>query len=74
MIEDKSLKALKEYFKDVNPLIFLRSTERAKTETELFDILHGIPKEYPIVWDENERSWVTSKSLYLEDNFEEEEK
>lgn len=55
--------ALRQRYSGVYPLIFLRSVERASTPGEAFDILESIPQEYPIVWDDNIRRWVTTKDM-----------
>jgi hypothetical protein len=55
--DDESLTPLRKRYAHVHPLIFLRSSERAKDLHELFEILEGIPK-MPVVWDESVRSWV----------------
>lgn len=48
----------------VHPLIFQRSLERAKSGGDLFDILSTIPQEYPIVWSEDERKWLTTTDIF----------
>ena len=70
-MDKKVLKGLKRRYKDVHPLIFQRSIDHAKNEGELFDILENLPKEYPIVWNEKERNWVTTDDLLLTANFKE---
>ena len=66
---DDLIKALKEKFKHIHPLIFHRSLERAKTNGELFDILDTFPDEYPAVWNEDLKKWVTTKDLFQAKNF-----
>ena len=39
-------------FSMIHPLILARSTEKAKSDGELFDILSTIPNKYPIYWSE----------------------
>jgi len=56
-------KALQERYEHIHPLLFLRSLERAKTNGELFDLLHGMPDEYPIMWDEESRAWHVTDLL-----------
>ena len=60
---DEVQKALKERYPDVHPVMFFRSAERSKTNGGLFDILETMPKEYPIVWNENELKWETTDLL-----------
>ena len=58
MLDQKIVEKLRERYKDIHPLIFHRSLEHAKTEVELFDILESMPKNYPIVWSEDNFCWV----------------
>lgn len=60
---DDTQAALKARHPDLHPLIFQRSLDKAKTNGELFDILDGLPKEYPIIWDENDRCWKHTTDL-----------
>lgn len=55
--------ALKERYSSLHPLLFQRSLEKAKTDVELFDILEGIPKGYPLVWDEDNHCWKQTDDL-----------
>jgi hypothetical protein len=55
--------AMKERYAHIHPLIFQRSLERSRNNSELFDILETIPDEFPIVWDDEKRSWVTTEDL-----------
>lgn len=55
--------ALKKKFPHVHPLLFKRCVEKTKTNGELFDMLSSIPNEYPIVWDEESRSWIITNDL-----------
>ena len=64
MIPDNLLKILKEKYTTVHPLIFYRSKDRVKTAGELFDILDTMPTEFPIVWNEENKRWVTTKDLF----------
>lgn len=72
MIDEKTVKGLKEKFSNVHPMIFLRSLERSKTGGELFDILSKIPKNYPIIWCEEEKLWKHTKDIFQAKNFKEE--
>lgn len=56
-------KALRERYEHVHPLLFLRCLEKAKTDGELFDLLHGMPDEFPLVWDEDNRRWNATDDL-----------
>lgn len=55
--------ALKERHASLHPLLFQRSLEKARTDVELFDILEGIPKDYPLVWDEENHCWKKTEDL-----------
>lgn len=55
--------ALRKKYSDVHPLIFQKMLEKSKTNGELFDMLESLPKSYPIVWDENEKNWVSTSVL-----------
>lgn len=69
MISEEVIAGLKKQFPDIHPLIFHRSVEHSKTSGELFDILYSIPAEYPIVWSEEDKKWVTTKDLFQAKNF-----
>ena len=69
MLDSEVVNKLKERYQGLHPLIFHRSTERAKTLGELFDILEGIPKSYPIVWCDKSNKWVKEYDLFLTDAF-----
>jgi len=64
MITQEMIDILKTKYYFINPLIFVRSKERAKTAGELFDILDTIPTEFPIIWSEENKRWVTTKDLF----------
>lgn len=63
MISADLIAKLKTKYKDIHPLVFQRSLEKAKTGGELFDILSTIPKKTPIIWNDEEKRWVTTKDL-----------
>lgn len=65
MIEEKLVENLRKKFEHVHPLIFHRSRERATSAGDLFDILDTLPKEFPIVWDEEERRWMHTEDIFL---------
>jgi hypothetical protein len=58
-----ALEKLKVRYAGLYPLIFHRSIEHARNETELFDILDSFPSEFPVAWDEKERKWKTQPDL-----------
>jgi|LauGreDrversion4_2_1035121.scaffolds.fasta_scaffold1770569_1 hypothetical protein len=69
MLDDKIVQKLKERYSFLHPLILHRSFERAKSNSELFDILDTVPKQYPVVWCEKENRWLTVENLYLNQEF-----
>ncbi len=60
---DEVQRALQERYTQFHPLLFHRSKEKARSNGELFDILESVPEEYPIVWDESQRAWVSTDLL-----------
>lgn len=70
MLSDSIVHKLRERYKKVHPLIFQRSLDRAKDDSDLFDILDTIPSEYPIVWNNQERRWVTSDDIFQKEELE----
>lgn len=69
MISKEMTDVLRVKYSSVNALMFHRSKERAKTAGELFDILDTIPEEFPIVWSEEDKRWVTTKDLFQAKTF-----
>lgn len=69
MIPEKVIDGLKEKFSSVHPLIFYRSKERSKSGGELFDILDSLPKDYPIIWNDETKKWETTKDLFQSKHF-----
>jgi len=69
MIPQEVVDGLKKRFLDIHPLIFHRSLERTKTAGELFDVLSSLPTEYPIIWDEENKKWVSTKDLFQAKTF-----
>lgn len=60
---DKVQQALRDRYAHLPPLVFVRSMEKAATNGQLFDLLHGFPPQYPAVWDEGEKRWVHTPDL-----------
>lgn len=60
---DEVQKGLRKRHPDMHPLLFQRSLEKARSNGELFDILEGVPAEFPLVWDEEARVWRTTDNL-----------
>ena len=67
MLDANIIEKLRERYPDLHPLLFYRSLERAKSNSDLFDILDTIPKKYPIVWCESTNRWIVESDLYLSD-------
>lgn len=63
MIPEELIAALKTKYV-IHPLLFHRSKEKAKTAGELFDMLDTMPKIFPIIWDEENKKWITTKDLF----------
>lgn len=66
---NKVQKALQARFDKIHPLIFARSMQKAKSDGELFDILSTIPTNYPIVWNQDKKSWVRTEDLLQSKKF-----
>lgn len=56
----------KKRYPNLHPLVFHRSVERANSLIELFDVLENIPSKFPIVWDEEKRSWIKETDVMLQ--------
>lgn len=69
MIDQVVIKKLKDRYKDIHPLIFQRSVEKARTAGELFDILDSFKHKYPMVWNDQTRRWGTTNDLIQKDKF-----
>lgn len=65
------IEKLKNRYSNIHPLIFQRSVERTNNFSELFDILESFPHKYPVVWDSDNRRWITTKDLSQLSKFEE---
>ena len=57
-MKQKIVDKLRERYSEIHPLVFQRSLEYAKDETELFDILDTIPKSGIFKWDLAIKRWV----------------
>lgn len=62
-LDEEFISSLQQRYKDLSPLVFQRSVERAKTKVELFEILEDIP-DFPFSWSEKKRKWVREKDLF----------
>lgn len=59
MISEDLLDSFRNKYKNVHPLVFHRSVEKAKDANNLFDILEDIP-ETPFFWDDGIKKWVNN--------------
>jgi hypothetical protein len=59
MIEEIAAQKLRGRYAHVNPVLFKKSCDYAKSLGDLFDILEGLPQVYPITWNDSKRQWVT---------------
>ncbi len=62
MLRVDVVEGLRSHF-NVHPLLFHRSLEKATSQGDLFDILDTIPKECPMIWDDEQHRWVPSDLL-----------
>lgn len=69
MLDQTVVQKLRERYAQLNPLLFYRSCERAKTNGDLFDILETIPKGFPLIWCEADHCWKKTKDLYVTGDF-----
>jgi hypothetical protein len=63
VLTETIIEALRKRYANVPPLVFQRSVDRARNDTELFDILEGVPSGYPLVWCDGDRSWITARAI-----------
>ena len=68
-MNEQIVNALKKRYHNLYPLVFQRSLDHAKSDTDLFDILDTFPKKFPVTWDNKQHRWVQVKDLFLSDNF-----
>ena len=54
---------LRQRYKTMHPLMFLRSVEHAETPGDAFDILETMPDKYPIIWMEEQHRWIGTDNL-----------
>ena len=69
MIDPEVIIGLKERYSYLHPLLIHRSIERAKSAVDLFDILESVPKDVPLIWDEDTRRWVKTVDLFQSNDF-----
>ena len=69
LIDTDVLNGLRERYSHIHPLIFHRSSERATSAGDLFDILDDFPDTYPVMWSEEQHSWVATDDLTQQKNF-----
>lgn len=69
MLDKTIIEGLKKTYSHLHPLLFHRSTEKAKSNGELFDIVDTVPTKYPLTWNEKEGRWSTMEDPYLVNEF-----
>ena len=69
MLDGGTVQKLKARYSYLHPMLFQRSVEKARSNSELFDILDSVPKDYPLTWCEKECRWVTVDNIYRDDEF-----
>ncbi len=57
------VRKLRDRYKNIPQVIFVRSLEKAKSLGDLFDILDTFPNNFPVQWDDTSRQWVTLSPL-----------
>lgn len=62
-LDESFIISLKQRYNNVDPLVFQRSVEKARTKVELFEILEDIP-DLPFSWSDKKRKWVREKDLF----------
>jgi hypothetical protein len=60
---DEIQEAIKNRYSHLHPLLIQRSIEKARSNTELFDILDQFDGLYPVIWGEDSYSWTKADLL-----------
>jgi hypothetical protein len=66
----KSIQIMRDKYSHLHELLFHRSLEKAASISELYDILDSVPTEYPLIWCDKKRRWITTDDIYLESKIE----
>jgi len=69
MLDKTVVEALKKTYSNLHPLLFYRSTEKAKSNGDLFDIVDTVPHKYPLMWNEKENRWSNVADPYFMEQF-----
>lgn len=69
MLSKDILEKLKERYNNLHPLAFNRSVSRARSDSDLFDILDTFPKNLPVVWCDHERGWHHTSDILMSQDF-----
>lgn len=64
ILDDRILNSFKDKYRDIDPLVFHRSVERAKSFSDLFEILEDVPS-YPFCWDDENKKWSSVKDFVI---------
>ncbi len=62
--EDDLVRKLRERYRSVPLLVFLRTMERSASLPDLFDALESVPKERPITWNAPLGRWIVVEQTY----------
>lgn len=63
MLTEQIKNKLKERYSFLHPLLIHRSCEKASSDGEFFDILDSVPKEFPLIWNEESHRWTKSNDI-----------
>jgi len=66
ILDEKQLNYFKEKYREIHPLVFQRSIEKAENFNDLFEILEDVPS-YPFCWDEENKKWISSNDFVVFD-------
>jgi len=69
MLSKDLVDKLKERYAELHPLIFYRSFSRARSDSDLFDILDTVPVKFPIVWSDIDNRWNTTEDIFMLEDF-----
>jgi hypothetical protein len=69
MLSDEIVQKLKERYSYLHPLIIHRSLEKSKKDVDLFDILDSAPKDFPVIWSEENKRWMKTQDIFQSKEF-----
>lgn len=56
-MDEAIIETFRQRYNTIHPLLFWRSVEKARSPGDLFDILEGIPQDFPLIWSEADHCW-----------------